>query len=58
MKTFTAAGVSERSFRLHYVASGPPHIVNLPMGCILGTVVVEGCREIDSEFMEDLEAQE
>ena len=28
------------------------------MGCVLGTVVVEGCREIDSEFMQELDEQE
>ncbi len=30
----------------------------LRMGCVLGTVVVEGCREIDPEFMHELEEQE
>jgi hypothetical protein len=30
----------------------------LPMGFVLGTVVVEGCRAIDSEFMQELGGQE
>jgi activating signal cointegrator 1 len=48
----------EEIFRLHYAASGLPDIEVLPMGCVLGPVVVEGCRAIDPEFMQDLEEQE
>jgi hypothetical protein len=33
-------------------------MMDLSMGCILGTVVVEGCREIDFEFMQQLDEHE
>ena len=49
---------SEGAFRLHYAATGLRAMEDLPMGCVLGTVVVEGCREIDSEFMQELDEQE
>lgn len=45
-------------FREHYCATGLPAIENLPMGCILGTVLVDGCREMDASFLEELEPQE
>ncbi len=45
-------------FRKHYAATGLAAMEDLPMGCVLGTVVVEDCREIDSEFMQELDEQE
>ena len=45
---------AEDAFRLHYAAAGLAAMEDLPMGCVLGTVVVEDCREIDPEFMQEL----
>lgn len=50
--------VAEEDFRMHYAETGLPAMADLPMGCVLGSVVVEGCREIDSEFMQELDGQE
>jgi hypothetical protein len=49
---------AEDAFRLHYAATGLPAMEDLPMGCVLGTVVVEDCRAIDPEFMQELDEQE
>ena len=49
---------AEDTFRLHYAGTGLPAMEDLPMGCVLGTVVVEDCREIDPEFMQELDEQE
>ena len=48
----------EPHFREHYSATGLPSICELPLGCILGTVVIDGCREIDSELMQRLDSRE
>ncbi len=48
----------EPSFQAHYADAGLPPLNELPMGCVLGTVVVETCREIDSELMEELDENE
>jgi activating signal cointegrator 1 len=50
--------VSEDSFRVHYAATGLPDMGYLPMGLVLGIVIVDGCREIDPEFLEGLDEQE
>jgi activating signal cointegrator 1 len=50
--------LSEDSFRVHYAATGLPDFGCLPMGSVLGNIIVDGCREIDSEFLEDLDEQE
>ena len=53
-----APGGAEGTFRLHFAATGLPAMEDLPMGCVLGTVVVEGCRAIDLEFVQELNEQE
>lgn len=50
--------LSEVTFRIHYAGTGLPTVDNLPMGCVLGTVCVEDCREIDTAFLQDLDTQE
>jgi hypothetical protein len=49
---------AEDAFLLHYDATGLPEMEDLPMGCVLGTVLFEGCRAIDSEFLLELDEQE
>ena len=48
----------EPDFQRQYRASGLPPINDLPLGYILGTVMVVGCREMDSQLIQDLDAQE
>lgn len=48
----------EAYFKRHYEASGLPPLDDLPLGCVLGTVMVVGCREMDSELIQDLDSQE
>lgn len=50
--------LAEETFQLHYSATGLPPVGQLPMGCILGTVVIEGWRKIDNILLEDLDMQE
>jgi hypothetical protein len=50
--------MAEEAFRLHYDAAELPPLDELPMGCILGTVIIEGCRSVDSEMLQDLDLQE
>jgi activating signal cointegrator 1 len=48
----------QEGFRKHYVATGLVGLANLPLGSVLGTVIVDGCREMDSEFLAELDEQE
>lgn len=46
---------SAPAFQEHFVITGLLGLGNLPMGSVLGTVRVEGCREIDSDLMQSLD---
>ncbi len=48
----------EEAFQRHSRATGFPALEQLPMGSVLGTVIVAGCRCIDPEFLESLDDQE
>lgn len=48
----------EPGFRKHYASTELPPVDDLPLGCVLGTAMVSGCREIDSELIQDLDPQE
>lgn len=50
--------VSEDAFRVHYAATGLADLQKLPMGCVLGSVTVVRCKEIDSELLLELNEQE
>lgn len=50
--------VQERIFQEHYSATGHPSIDDLPLSCVLGTVVIDGCRGVDPEFMQQLSPRE
>lgn len=50
--------MAEEAFCSHYSATGQPSLETLPLGAVLGTVLVDGSREIDSDFMRELELQE
>lgn len=43
-----------KAFQEHYLSTGLPGIDDLPKGYILGTVVIDGCREIDPDMMQAL----
>lgn len=58
MRAEQRQAAAEDAFRLHYAATGLPDLEDLPMGCVLGAVKVEGCRVIDPEFMQELNEQE
>jgi hypothetical protein len=48
----------ELAFQVHYSMTGLPLIDDLPMGCILGTVMVKNCRAIGPDLMQALEPAE
>ncbi len=54
----SSAAAEEEAFQRHSRATGFPALEQLPMGSVLGTVIVAGCRCIDPEFLESLDDQE
>ena len=52
------AAAGEPSFLLHYADTGLPPLDDMPMGCVLGSVIVESCRAIDPELLDGLDAPE
>src|SRR4051812_43017813 len=49
---------ADAAFREHYDATGLAPIDDLPLGCILGTVIVETCSEIDVDLLDSVNEQE
>lgn len=51
-----AAG--DDAFQEQFFLTGLPRIDDLPMGCVLGTVIISSCREVDSDLMQALQPAE
>lgn len=49
---------ADQAFIQHYAATSLPSFDKLPLGSVLGTVCVESCRMIDSDFLQTLSEQE
>lgn len=58
MRAEQRKAVAEQSFRANYAQTGLPPLEELPMACVLGTVLVDTCREIDSALLELIDEQE
>lgn len=52
------AAYQDDEFQRHYSATGMPPLEELPMGCILGSVVVHSCEMMDDELIEGITSEE
>jgi hypothetical protein len=52
------AFVEDEEFQAHYLRTGLPPMAELPMGYLMGTVIMDSCELMTEEFVEDVSAEE